>query len=210
MKRGREDYDGSGEPGKQRKVDDPNGAPLHAEAADAQSHGDAPAAPRAEGAGPADGAPRAGGGQPRQDAEQNDEAQPQAPAADGGDAEPQRAAEQAGGAAPGGAPPGDDDDDDDLPVLPARRRAQVRKGFECPYLDTISRQVRRPRGAGGPARASASPHTRRPDAVPARWPAVPACRTHPPLGRPPHTDRAVGEIPTFPARGGRWRLPCCR
>jgi hypothetical protein len=154
MKRGREEDDGPGEPGKQRKVDDPNGAPAHAEAADALSHGDVRAAARAEDAEPADSAPRADGGQPRPDAGP----QPQAPAADGGDAEPQRAAEQTSGAAPGGPPPGDDDDDDDLPVLPARRRAQVRKGFECPYLDTISRQVRRrPRAAGVPAQPSVSP-----------------------------------------------------
>ena len=35
-----------------------------------------------------------------------------------------------------------DEDDDDLPVLQAGKRAsQVRKGHECPYLDTVSRQV---------------------------------------------------------------------
>ena len=39
----------------------------------------------------------------------------------------------------------DDDDDDDLdaPVSGASRRAGgVKRGAECPYLDTVSRQVR--------------------------------------------------------------------
>ena len=35
-----------------------------------------------------------------------------------------------------------DEDDDDLPVLQAGKKASlVRKGHECPYLDTVSRQV---------------------------------------------------------------------
>ena len=34
------------------------------------------------------------------------------------------------------------DDDDDQPVLqPTRKGSQVRRGSECPYLDTVSRQV---------------------------------------------------------------------
>ncbi len=39
-------------------------------------------------------------------------------------------------------PAGDDDSDLDEPVQPLRRASQVRKGHECPYLDTVSRQVR--------------------------------------------------------------------
>ena len=35
----------------------------------------------------------------------------------------------------------DDDDDDDAPLMPLPQRARVRKGSQCPYLDTISRQV---------------------------------------------------------------------
>lgn len=34
-----------------------------------------------------------------------------------------------------------DDDDLDLPVQPAKRASQIRKGHECPYLDTVSRQA---------------------------------------------------------------------
>ncbi len=38
---------------------------------------------------------------------------------------------------------GDDDDDLDAPVGAASARGGgVKKGYECPYLDTISRQVR--------------------------------------------------------------------
>ncbi|KAK9845987.1 hypothetical protein WJX81_007744 [Elliptochloris bilobata] len=33
-----------------------------------------------------------------------------------------------------------EEDDDDAPVMPLPQRARVRKGSECPYLDTISRQ----------------------------------------------------------------------
>lgn len=36
----------------------------------------------------------------------------------------------------------DDLEDDNEPVLkPGRRGSAVRKGHECPYLDTVSRQV---------------------------------------------------------------------
>ena len=35
----------------------------------------------------------------------------------------------------------EEDDDDDAPVMPQPQRMRVRKGTECPYLDTISRQV---------------------------------------------------------------------
>ena len=35
----------------------------------------------------------------------------------------------------------EEDDDDDAPVVPLPQRARVRKGSQCPYLDTISRQV---------------------------------------------------------------------
>ena len=34
-----------------------------------------------------------------------------------------------------------DDDDLDQPVQPIRRAAQVKKGNECPYLDTVTKQV---------------------------------------------------------------------
>lgn len=37
----------------------------------------------------------------------------------------------------------EDDDDDDQVLLPkSTSRAAVKKGDECPYLDTVSRQVR--------------------------------------------------------------------
>lgn len=35
----------------------------------------------------------------------------------------------------------EEDSDLDEPVQPLRRASQVRKGHECPYLDTVSRQV---------------------------------------------------------------------
>ncbi len=34
------------------------------------------------------------------------------------------------------------DEDLDQPVQPVRRAAQVKKGNECPYLDTVTKQVR--------------------------------------------------------------------
>ena len=61
--------------------------------------------------------------------EEDNGAPPQAPAADGAEHNGQPGAE-------------DGDDDDDEPIYrPSKSRMQVKKGTECPYLDTISRQV---------------------------------------------------------------------
>ena len=76
-----------------------------------------------------------------QGAQQGEEA-PAAPAAPGAGSggEPPAGATAAAGAA---AAPGAAEDEDDKPLLANFKMSRaVRKGHECPYLDTISRQVR--------------------------------------------------------------------
>ena len=60
-------------------------------------------------------------------------------AGDDGEAQPEQAVAQEPAAA-AGAP--EEEDDDDKPLLSNYKMSRsVRKGAECPYLDTISRQV---------------------------------------------------------------------
>ena len=64
--------------------------------------------------------------------------------------------QQGGGGAAAAAPA--DEDDDDAPLLARYKMSSAqRRGAECPYLDTISRQVRGRRGGGKSRRAPPLP-----------------------------------------------------
>ena len=147
MKRGREDAEDGAEDSKHRRLDtdaalDGGDGSRAAEASVARSsepaadeHGNVQRGSLPEpsrGAGEANGVVPAG--------EQREARDTRAEPLDGGGADE--------GAVPGsGAHPGpvqaEEEEDEDLyaPVMPQPQRMRVRKGTECPYLDTISRQV---------------------------------------------------------------------
>lgn len=81
---------------------------------------------------------------PREEAEEGDAPQEQeAQPAGGAAAEPAAAAAADGQQQPEQQQQAEDDEDDDKPLLANYKMSRsVRKGAECPYLDTISRQVR--------------------------------------------------------------------
>ncbi len=105
-----------------------------------------------------------------------------------------------------------------MTTCPCCRRGGARRSARASSARTWTRSRGRCGGAPAPQASQhslQSPPPRCPDAVPALWrgvgaPAAPACHALSPVRSPPHTDRAVSNCSTLPARGGHWRLPCWR
>lgn len=79
----------------------------------------------------------------------------------------------------------EDDDEEEYIVLPkSTSRAALKKGNECPYLDTVSRQVQQA--------PSCTQHAVPGTATPLYTPyESPACTAQPPLNLPPSTPTCV-------------------